>query len=106
MACSAARTRTDGNFTRRLAYENIPHSIGVLRDVFKFISLGDPSPHMEVIVDDIASILNAADINSILDKYYPKARVKTHCSFLRNFLNQYDPQTRERRGVYYTPEPL
>lgn len=103
----AARTRTEGDFTRRLAYENIPHSIGVLRDVFKFISLGDPSPHMEVIVDDIASILNAADINSILDKYYREGKGEDPIvHFYETFLNQYDPKTRERRGVYYTPEPV
>lgn len=103
----AARTRTEGDFTRRLAYENIPHSIGVLRDVFKFISLGDPSPHMEVIVDDIASILNAADINSILDKYYREGKGEDPIvHFYETFLNQYDPKTRERRGVYYTPEPI
>jgi len=103
----AARTRTEGDFSRRLAFENIPHSIGVLRDVFNYISLGKPSPHMEVIVDDIAAILNAADINSILDQYYKQGRGEDPIvHFYETFLNQYDPATRERRGVYYTPEPV
>jgi predicted helicase len=103
----AARTRTEGEFSRRLAFESIPHSIGVLRDVFHFISLGKPSPHMEVIVDDIAAILNAADINSILDKYYREGKGEDPIvHFYETFLNQYDPTTREKRGVYYTPEPV
>lgn len=103
----AARTRTEGDFNRRLAFENIPHSIGVLRDVFDYISLGKPSPHMEVIVDDIAAILNAADINSILDQYYKQGKGEDPIvHFYETFLNQYDPATRERRGVYYTPEPV
>jgi len=103
----AARTRTEGDFSRRLAFESIPHSIGVLRDVFHFISLGKPSPHMEVIVDDIAAILNAADINSILDKYYREGKGEDPIvHFYETFLNQYDPTTREKRGVYYTPEPV
>ncbi len=103
----AARTRTEGEFSRRLAYERIPHSIGVLREVFHFISLGKPSPHMEVIVDDIAAILNAADINSILDKYYREGKGEDPIvHFYETFLNQYDPTTREKRGVYYTPEPV
>lgn len=103
----AARTRTEGDFSRRLAFESIPHSIGVLRDVFHFISLGKPSPHMEVIVDDIAAILNAADINSILDQYYRLGKGEDPVvHFYETFLNQYDPTTREKRGVYYTPEPV
>ena len=103
----AARTRTEGDFSRRLAFESIPHSIGVLRDVFHFISLGRPSPHMEVIVDDIAAILNAADINSILDQYYRQGKGEDPIvHFYETFLNQYDPTTREKRGVYYTPEPV
>lgn len=103
----AARTRTEGDFSRRLAFENIPHSIGVLRDVFNYISLGKPSPHMEVIVDDIAAILNAADINSILDQYYKQGKGEDPIvHFYETFLNQYDPATRESRGVYYTPEPV
>jgi hypothetical protein len=37
----AARTRSENGFNRRLAYDNIPHTIGILREVFQFISLGD-----------------------------------------------------------------
>jgi predicted helicase len=62
---------------------------------------------MEVIVDDIAAILNAADINSILDQYYRQGKGEDPIvHFYETFLNQYDPSTREKRGVYYTPEPV
>lgn len=103
----AARTRAKRNFNRRLAFDYIPHTIGILRDVFKFISLGNLSPQMEVIVDDIAAVLNAADINSILDQYYKEGKGEDPIiHFYETFLNKYDPNTRERRGVYYTPEPV
>ena len=103
----AARTRANGDFNRRLAFDYIPQSIGILRDVFKFISLGNLSSQMEVIVDDIAAVLNAADINSILNQYYKEGRGEDPIvHFYETFLNQYDPQTRERRGVYDTPEPV
>ena len=103
----AARTRTHGDFSRRMAFENIPHSIGVLRDVFKYISLEEPSLQMEVIVDDIAAILNAAEIGKILDQYYKEGKGEDPIvHFYETFLNQYDPATRESRGVYYTPEPV
>ncbi|MGI6741227.1 MAG: type ISP restriction/modification enzyme [Brevefilum sp.] len=103
----AARTRANSHFNRRIAFDYIPQTIGILRDVFQFISLGNLSDQMAVIVDDITAVLNAADINSILDQYYKDGRGEDPIvHFYETFLNQYDPQTRERRGVYYTPEPV
>ena len=72
----AARTRTVSDFSRSLAYNFIPPTIGILKDVFQFISLGSLSSQMEVIIDDIAAVLNVADISTIL------------------------------QGVYYTPDPV
>ncbi|MBN2395270.1 MAG: N-6 DNA methylase [Candidatus Atribacteria bacterium] len=103
----AARTRANGEFNRKLAFDYIPPTIGILRDVFRFISWGELSPQMAVIVEDITAVLNAADINSILDQYYKEGRGEDPIvHFYETFLNEYDPQTRERRGVYYTPEPV
>jgi len=103
----AARTRSDGKFNRKLAFDSIPHTIGILRDVFQFISLGDLPRQMEVIVDDIAAVLHAADINQILRQYYKEGKGEDPIlHFYETFLAEYDPKTRERRGVYYTPEPV
>lgn len=103
----AARTRVDGEFKRAIAVNHIPHTTGILRDVFRFISLGDMSDQMQVTIDDIVSVLNAADIKSILDQYYQQGKGEDPIiHFYETFLNQYDPQTREKRGVYYTPEPV
>lgn len=103
----AARTRADGDFNRKLAFDYIPPTIGILRDVFRFISLGDLPKQMEVIIDDIAAVLNAADINQVLQQYYKEGKGEDPIvHFYETFLAQYDPQLRERRGVYYTPEPV
>ena len=103
----AARTRANSEFNRKMAFDYIPHTTGILRDVFRFISLGDLPLPMEVLVDDIAAILHAAEINSILNQYYQEGKGEDPIvHFYETFLNQYDPQTRERRGVYYTPEPV
>lgn len=103
----AARTRANGAFTRKGAYDLIPQTIGILRDVFRFISLGKLPLQMEVIVDDIAEVLQAADVNKILDEYYRKGKGEDPIvHFYETFLNIYDPGTREKRGVYYTPEPV
>jgi predicted helicase len=103
----AARTRSTNGFNRKLAYDLIPKTIGILRNVFKFISQGDLPPHMEVMVDDIAEVLNAADVKKILHEYYKAGKGEDPIvHFYETFLSEYDPATREKRGVYYTPEPV
>ncbi len=103
----AARLRAENDFNRKLAFSYIPKSIGILRDVFKFISLEDLPRQMEIIIDDIAEVLNVADVKKILDQYYHEGKgIDPVLHFYETFLSVYDPKTRERRGVYYTPEPV
>lgn len=103
----AARTRTENGFNRKLAYDRIPKTIGILRDVFKFISLGELPQQMEWIIDDISEVLATTDVYKILDEYFSKHKGKDPVvHFYETFLAEYDPKTREKRGVYYTPEPV
>jgi len=103
----AARARANDEFNRELAYKYIPPTIGILRDVFRFISSVDVSKQMQVIIDDIAEVLSVADINKILHQYYKEGKGKDPIiHFYETFLDKYDPATREKRGVYYTPEPV
>jgi hypothetical protein len=103
----AARTRSENGFNRKLAYDLIPKTIGILRNIFKFVSQGDLPRHMEVMVDDIAEVLNAADVKNILHQYYKAGKGEDPIvHFYETFLAEYDPATREKRGVYYTPEPV
>jgi len=103
----AARMRAKKNFNRKLAYDNIPRTIGILRDVFRFVSLEDVPTQMEWIIDDIAEVLSVADVNKLLQDYFREGKGKDPVvHFYETFLAQYDPKTRERRGVYYTPEPV
>jgi predicted helicase len=103
----AARTRSENGFNRKLAYDNIPQTIGILRDVFQFVSLGSLPQQMEWIIDDISEILSVTDISKILHQYFHEGKGKDPIiHFYETFLSEYDPKTREMRGVYYTPEPV
>lgn len=103
----AARTRAGGVFNRRVAFDNIPPTIGVLRDMFRFISLDELPESLAWCVDDLAGVLAAADAPGILDRYYREGKGRDPVvHFYETFLAQYDPDERERRGVYYTPEPV
>ncbi|OGQ57533.1 MAG: DNA methyltransferase, partial [Deltaproteobacteria bacterium RIFCSPLOWO2_02_FULL_53_8] len=103
----AARTRAEGGFNRKLAYDNIPQTIGILREVFQFVSLGKLPCQMEWIIDDISEVLSVTDINKILHQYFHEGKGKDPIvHFYETFLSEYDPKTRKVRGVYYTPEPV
>ena len=103
----AARTRAGNGFNRRAAFDNIPHTIGVLRDLFRFISLDELPDPLAWCVDDLAEVLAVADAPGILDRYYHEGKGSDPIvHFYETFLAQYDPGERERRGVYYTPEPV
>lgn len=102
----AARTRATNGFNRKLAYDLIPKTIGILREIFSFISLSPPE-QLEATVDDIAEVLAVADVKSILHQYFNEGKGSDPIfHFYETFLAEYNPQERERRGVYYTPEPV
>ena len=103
----SARMHSENGFNRKQAFDNIPHTIGILREVFQFISLGDVPDQMEWIIDDISEVLDSADVRNILHQYFHEGKGKDPVvHFYETFLAKYDPKTREMRGVYYTPEPV
>jgi len=103
----AARTRSQNGFNRKLAYDNIPNTIGILREVFEFISRGKLPPQMEWIIDDVSEVLATADVKQILHKFYHEGKGKDPIiHFYETFLAEYNPAERKKQGVYYTPEPV
>lgn len=101
-----ARLRADDGFNRLLAFQYIPSTIGILKDMFRFISSTDLPISMRV-VDDIADLLVATDVKKIIEGFYLQGKGKDPIiHFYETFLAEYDPKEREKRGVYYTPEPV
>ncbi len=103
----ASRSRSAEGFNRKIAYDQIPPTLGILRDMFRFISLEELPEQMEWIVDDISEILAITDVKRIFDECFQNHKGNDPIlHFYETFLNEYDPETREKRGVYYTPEPV
>ena len=103
----AARMRTKGEFNRTVAFDCIPRTIGILRDVFRFISYGEIPEPLKWMVDDITEVLSAANVKRLLDHFYREGKGRDPIvHFYETFLTEYDPTERARRGVYYTPEPV
>jgi len=101
----AARMRVTGTFTRETALNGIPATIGILRKLFKYISIGDTPERLRVIIDDIADVLAVADTNVMFQEYDKKGRDPI-ADFYETFLGEYDPAKRKQHGVYYTPQPV
>jgi predicted helicase len=103
----AARMRAGENFDRRHAYDNIPKTIGILSELFEFISLGKIPDQMKWTIEDIANVLSVVGVKRIFSEYYHSGKGKDPVVyFYETFLSIYNPNLRERRGVYYTPEPV
>ncbi len=106
----AARMRMQQpqQFTRLTAINYIPKSIGVLYELFKFISvMADLPKSIQVIVEDIIDVLRNTDVNAILHQYRAvRGDDDPIVHFYETFLAEYDPDLRERRGIYYTPLPV
>jgi len=103
----AARMRAGENFDRKHAYDNIPKTIGILSELFEFISLGKIPEQMKWAIEDIANVLSIVDVKRIFSEYYHSGKGKDPVVyFYETFLSTYNPNLRERRGVYYTPEPV
>ncbi|MFH0842118.1 MAG: type ISP restriction/modification enzyme [Bacteroidota bacterium] len=95
------------NFTRQEAAELIPKSNPFLRKLFQYIAGYDLDDRIKWIVDDLADIFRATNVNEVL-KDFGKATEQRDpmIHFYETFLAEYDPKLRKSRGVYYTPEPV
>ena len=57
--------------------------------------------------DDVSEILSVTDVDKILRQYFHEGKGKDPIvHFYETFLSEYDPNVREMKGVYYTPEPV
>lgn len=105
----AARCNHKGSetFQRLGAAREIPKTNPFLRQLFETItgtSL-DEEPYVNY-VDYVVQILANTDIEKVLADFGKKTKQEDPIvHFYEGFLAAYDPALRERRGVYYTPEP-
>ncbi|QNP29763.1 type ISP restriction/modification enzyme [Cylindrospermopsis curvispora] len=97
-------------FDRESAWQQLPETNPFLRKLFQDVSersaekLGDD---LIGAIADIFVILRTTKMDAILSDFEMKMnREDIVIRFYEDFLAAYKPQMRERRGVYYTPEPV
>ncbi|MBI3653275.1 MAG: N-6 DNA methylase [Acidobacteria bacterium] len=98
----------DGShFSRKNAAYDLPKTNPFLRKMFSHIAGPDLDERISWAVDDLAELLQRADIAAILQDFGKRTRREDPVvHFYETFLTAYDPKMREARGVYYTPEPV
>ena len=94
-----------GPFSRRSAV--FAETTPFLRDLFGRVAGPGVDPRIAWIVDDLALLLERADMAAVLEDFGRRTRREDPIvHFYEDFLAAYDPALREARGVYYTPEPV
>ena len=106
----AARVNQDPaqRFHRRDAGYQIPRTNPFIRRIFGMVAGPnlDNEPFVSF-VDDLTQLLGNADMVAVLADFGKRSvRQDPIMHFYETFLAAYDPALRERRGVYYTPEPV
>ena len=95
---------TLNDFSRQEAAELIPKSNPFLRKLFGYIAGPDIDDRIKWIVDNLAEIFLACNVQEILKNYGEATKMEDPIiHFYENFLAEYDPKLRKARGVWYTP---
>lgn len=98
----------NGPFKRASAAHEIPKTNPFLRRLFDEITgvQLDDEPFAGL-VDDLAQLLAETDMSAALADFGKRSQLQDPVvHFYQTYLAAYDPNLREMRGVYYTPEPV
>lgn len=94
-------------FSRQEASELIPKSNPFLRKLFGYIAGPDIDDRIKWVVDSLAEIFLACNVEEILKNYGKATKMEDPIiHFYETFLSEYDPKLRKARGVWYTPAPV
>ncbi|STR28417.1 DNA methyltransferase [Helicobacter pylori] len=83
---------------------SIPKNFAVIREMADFLKKLDGIKEIQWLLNEILSSINHVDMDSIIKDLNDDKDPYLH--FYETFLSAYDPKLREKKGVYYTPDPV
>jgi hypothetical protein len=94
-------------FTRYVAAFELPLSNRFLRSIYTQLAGPEMDAALVWVVDHLAAILDRTDMEKVLQQFALKSgKSDPVFYFYEDFLTHYDPQLKEVRGVYFSPEPV
>jgi len=98
---------TPEDFSRQEALNLVPKSNPFLKKLFGYIAGFELDDRLVWIVDALAEVFGACDLNKILKNFGKSTQMRDPMiHFYETFLKEYDKKLRKSKGVYYTPEPV
>ena len=98
---------TPEDFSRTEANELIPKSNPFLRRIFNDIAGYNVDSRIAWIIDDLVEVFRVTDMTKVMRGFGgTSGRTDPMMHFYEDFLGQYDSALRDKRGVYYTPQPV
>jgi hypothetical protein len=99
--------KTLEDFSRQEAQYLIPKSNPFLRGLFNYIGGADCDDRLIWIIDSLAEIFLATNIEKLFVDYGQKSGLNDPViHFYETFLGEYNPALRKARGVWYTPQSV
>ncbi|MFP6070650.1 type ISP restriction/modification enzyme, partial [Helicobacter pylori] len=83
---------------------SIPKNFAVIREMADFLKKLDAIKEIQWLLNEILSLINHVDMDSIIKDLNDDKDPYLH--FYETFLSAYDPELRESKGVYYTPDSV
>ena len=105
----AARLHDDTreDFSRHEALDLLPKSNPFLKGLFSYIAGPELHPGLEGVVEDLANIFQTCDVQDLMKDFGSlTGRKDPFLHFYEDFLKEYNPEKRDLRGVWYTPEAV
>lgn len=95
------------DFSRQEARELVSKNNPFLRQLFDYISGANLDDNLVWIVDDLVEIFRCVDLTKLLRNFNRSTQMTDpFLHFYETFLESYDKVNKEKRGVYYTPQPV
>jgi len=95
------------DFSRQEAAELIPKTNPFLRQIFQQLAGYDINDSIAWIVDDLVNVFASVNVEKLRKNFgKEQQRRDPMIHFYEDFLSEYDPASKKKFGVYYTPQPV
>lgn len=95
------------DFSRQEAAELIPKTNPFLRQIFQQLAGYDINDSIAWIVDDLVNVFASVNVEKLRKNFgKEQQRRDPMIHFYEDFLNEYDPESKKKFGVFYTPQPV